>query len=524
MAEKAEAYLKKILSSKGRLAAAVCITAGLFVPSCFYLYDGINKRFFVYTALCLFTGILTACPMPPLRPYLNLLPALVYILVVPHRIFQRTELPVHDMNGIAEGAAFANIAVILFVYAVLLLITRRIGIALGAGGVLFLLFLLLNYYTMQSIGCGLNITNLSSSFDALPFPNSGRPFMSSELWYSVLYLCFFIALGFRCGIPAKGKRYHIAAGTFSLAACVLFLLFWNVSGYQEKHNLTVHNEAAWKDAYTNGSLLSFYLRLRNPHQEPWKWYEISPVVCHGLGMTEDGTGATNSLESLEYSYFLGYRVFETDIAIAADNVPVLRHDWEADLGQEQHFGWTEEHHRIPDSAEFLEAPIYGKYTPMTLLMLYEIMDRWQDMYVIIDPKYNQDVVKQFTLLVDTAVNNGYESVLDRIVVQLYYEEMYDLVESVYHFQNYLYTLYYIGYPGAESVGNFCEKNGIPVVVMPYTWMDDSICPDLQARSLRVYVHTVTDMEEVQPLLRQKIDGIYTEQFLPVQMRQWLTAQ
>ena len=45
------------------------------------------------------------------------------------------------------------------------------------------------------------------------------------------------------------------------------------------------------------------------------------------------------------------------------------------------------------------------------------------------------VKEDFRIFVDTAVKNGYEDVLSRVIVQIYYKEMYDEVMSVYDFEH-----------------------------------------------------------------------------------------
>lgn len=249
------------------------------------------------------------------------------------------------------------------------------------------------------------------------------------------------------------------------------------------------------------------------------WYDRYPVVCHAMGKTEQGDILTNSLEAFEYNYSLGQRVFETDCSITSDNVMVLRHDWESDLGQSEAFGWTDEVKEIPDCETFLKTPIYGKYTPLTLLDLYQIMDEHKDMYVVLDPKYSPDVKDQFTLIVNTAMENGYESVLERLIIQLYYEAMYEEVEEVYSFKNYIYTLYYIGFPGGEEVGSFCQEKGIPVLVMPYIWISPEILQSLETYQLKLYVHTVDETADAQRMAESQVDGIYSDVITPEQMRE-----
>ena len=75
-----------------------------------------------------------------------------------------------------------------------------------------------------------------------------------------------------------------------------------------------------------------------------------------------------------------------------------------------------------------------------------------EIWLVTDTKYSPEVEKQFRLFVDTAVDNGYEDVLSRVIVQIYYKEMYGEVRAVYPFENILLTLYYIGYPPEESGG------------------------------------------------------------------------
>lgn len=244
------------------------------------------------------------------------------------------------------------------------------------------------------------------------------------------------------------------------------------------------------------------------------WHERAGVVYHALGVAPGGETLTNSYEALDYNYKRGCRVFEVDLSITSDNVVVLRHDWGSDLGQAEAFGWEPEtEFQVPNAELFLNTPIYGDYTAMTLLDLYKFMDEKEDVYIILDPKYNPDVVGQFSLIVNTALDNGLEHVLERIVVQLYYEDMYEKVETVYSFDNYLYTLYYIGYNEPEKIGAFMKKNDIPVLVMPYTWIDEKVINDLRNYPVKIYVHTVNDVNEAKRVLDLGVDGIYTDMIL-----------
>ena len=251
------------------------------------------------------------------------------------------------------------------------------------------------------------------------------------------------------------------------------------------------------------------------------WHEKYPVVCHALGRTWEGDAATNSKEAFLYNYGQGQRVFEADLQITSDGVMVLRHDWYQELGQAEAFGWTEEERWAVTAQEFLETPIYGRYTPLTLEDWFAIMKKYPDIYMVTDTKYSPEVEAQFQILVDTAIDNGYEDVLSRVIVQIYYKEMYDEVMAVYPFENLIWTLYYIGYPERQEILDFMEGKGIPVLVMPSHWWDGQKQNDLENSNIKVYVHTVDDENEVRQRMEQGISGIYSDDILPITVKQWL---
>lgn len=271
-------------------------------------------------------------------------------------------------------------------------------------------------------------------------------------------------------------------------------------------------------------LLVIIISLCN-HSREFPWHERYQVICHALGSTAEGVGLTNSREAFVYNYRRGQRVFEADIQITKDGVMVLRHDWDSDLGQEEAFGWTEDRRGPVTEEAFLNAPIYGQYTPLTLEDWFGIMKTHPDIWLVTDTKYSPEVEKQFRLFVDTAVENGYEDVLSRVIVQIYYKEMYDEVRAVYPFENILLTLYYIGYPlgeagEAEALKDFMAGNGIPVLTMPSGWWSEEIEKDLADSGIKVFVHTVNDEAEARQRLTEGISGIYTDVILPAEFERW----
>lgn len=105
--EMAKDYLKQAGERKIRLVVAVLVSAALFAVSSVYLYEGFNKRLIIYTLLSLGTGALIVLPRLK-RWYVSCPVVLLYVLMVPQKLFQRIELPVHNMEKLLGGGIFAQ--------------------------------------------------------------------------------------------------------------------------------------------------------------------------------------------------------------------------------------------------------------------------------------------------------------------------------------------------------------------------------------------------------------------------------
>lgn len=265
----------------------------------------------------------------------------------------------------------------------------------------------------------------------------------------------------------------------------------------------VDNESIWSDENV--------LNDKNVSNDEMAWNEMG-VICHALGVSEDGDLRSNSLEAFLYNYEKGQRVFEADLAVTSDHVMVLRHDWSEDYGQADALGWVGEEKPIPDLETFMNARLYGKYTPLSLQDMYRLMDEYEDVWLVLDPKDTEDRYEQFAQITATARNHGYEHVLDRVIVQLYSEDMLETVQAVYPFKNYLFTMYYSGY--YEGVGAFCEENGIKIVALPAGWITETVMEEQSKYPVEIWTYTVNDEETAKRLAAMGVKGLYSDALLP----------
>lgn len=253
--------LHEIWKKKARLFTATLIFVILLFLSFHYLYNGFNKRFIMIVLLVSGTAFFTVFPKPQ-KPITGYFMAALYLLFIPRKMFQRIELPINDMSGLREGAAFANILIILLIFAVFLLIFQRTSLAFGFGGVFLMVAFIVNYYVYQFRGSILRLDDILATRTAVSVLGNYTLAMDPELWYSILYFCFFIALGFWCDIPVRGVKYHIGITATAAAYCIFFYCFWNVSDYLEVHDLKGVYWNTYFDEQVNGYLLSFSINLK----------------------------------------------------------------------------------------------------------------------------------------------------------------------------------------------------------------------------------------------------------------------
>ena len=105
---------------------------------------------------------------------------------------------------------------------------------------------------------------------------------------------------------------------------------------------------------------------------------IDRFIAHAGGMI-DGIRYTNSLEALDYSYSLGFKVFELDVIQTSDGAFVAAHDW-------NHWakitGYTGE---LPVSREeFLKHKLYKKYTSMDMALINQWFQEHPDATLVTD--------------------------------------------------------------------------------------------------------------------------------------------
>lgn len=247
------------------------------------------------------------------------------------------------------------------------------------------------------------------------------------------------------------------------------------------------------------------------------------TVGHSFGAA-DGYDYTGSLEAFLYNYKLGRRTMEVDLILTTDDRLVLKHDWDTP----EQFGISEDN--PPDEETFLNTKILGKYTPLSFSGLCELMVEYPDIWIITDTKSveSEEIKKQFAVMLDTVHRLGCEEILDRLIIQVYHEEMYQIVNDIYRFDNYIFTMYWRfdsddWLETTKEVCRFCVNNGIETITIG----TNRISPEMEAVAERygrkVYIHTVNDLQKAEQYFQMGVTGIYTDIITDEDLRQSKTG-
>ncbi len=247
-----------------------------------------------------------------------------------------------------------------------------------------------------------------------------------------------------------------------------------------------------------------------------QWYDDGGLVIHALGEI-DGKTYTNSKEALENSYQYGNRYMECDFILTSDERLVACHDWEV-WNQKNSAKFREmkrEAAYIPGFEEFMETKVMGEYTPLSAEDLIEFMRQNEDLYLITDSKSAEPeyIQKEFANLKKIAIDRGCEEVLDRFVIQIYHAYMHEVIDEIYPFPNYIFTLYQEGYRGEpdkmEEYAEFCMQYDIDVITMSASYYSDELSEICERYGLQLYVHTVNNEDEISAYLAKGV-GVYTD--------------
>ncbi|MHC1750764.1 MAG: glycerophosphodiester phosphodiesterase family protein [Cellulosilyticaceae bacterium] len=232
------------------------------------------------------------------------------------------------------------------------------------------------------------------------------------------------------------------------------------------------------------------------------WYLTNNLIAHGMGSIND-VPITNSMEALMQNYINGHRVFEVDLNLTADDYVVAYHDMGTFV---KHTGGF----YAGSLEQFKSQVLLGKYSTVTLDKLIKLMTVYEDMYIVTDIKdYSKDIFQQYMEQLVNKANEIDPNVLDRIIIQVYNPETLNCARSVYDFKNLIFTTYASNMTDAQVV-KFAKDENIKVVTTPVSRLSKKFIDELHNNGIKVYTHTINDLNEIETLKQLNVDGYYTD--------------
>lgn len=233
------------------------------------------------------------------------------------------------------------------------------------------------------------------------------------------------------------------------------------------------------------------------------------LIAHAGGIVVSGSNnntaaGTNSRQAVIQSYDKGHRVFEIDLNLTTDNKLAAVHNWHGYNGPLSSEKWA-------------EVKIWDAFQSMMLEDVLDIMLVNKDMFLVTDTKsfeYTREQIElQFKILVDTAKKKDPE-LLKRIIPQIYYQEMYDIVMKQHEFESIIYTLYASQDSDAQVVEFVKKHKNIRVVTMGPARAKKAFINELRRADKQVYFFTVNDLEEMLAYKNYGVHGFYTDSVFP----------
>ena len=248
-------------------------------------------------------------------------------------------------------------------------------------------------------------------------------------------------------------------------------------------------------------------RTSNKNVVSWRDFNI---VAHSSGAV-NGLTHTNSITGIIANYALGNRVFEIDLFFTDDHQLVGLHP--------EHIYKILPNYENGILAEDLLSSTFFKNSniiPLCFESLVLLMIEKPDIYIVTDTKQinKEGVQKQFNHIYEVASRID-KNVLDRIIPQIYFPEMYDTIEEIYPFNEYIWALYQIPYHqiSQNEIFEFVVKREKIVALSIPEWkpwlITKDFLNDLYEIDVLVYVHTLNNINDMLKFWELGVWGFYS---------------
>ncbi|WP_066500562.1 sulfatase-like hydrolase/transferase [Abyssisolibacter fermentans] len=227
------------------------------------------------------------------------------------------------------------------------------------------------------------------------------------------------------------------------------------------------------------------------------------LIAHAGGRL-DGNTYTNCLEALNKSYDNQHRLIEVDFEWTTDGKLVCLHSWDGFV--KKFFGKTSKKYSYD---EFKNFKMMNGWHQLTIEDIAKWLREHKDARIVTDVK--ADNIKALKI-----IKEQYPDVLDNIIPQIYHIEEYIKVQEL-GYKDIILTLYMSNYSD-EQIIDFVTRHDVYAITMPIDKAKTQLPKKLDEVNVFSYTHTVNEVSELEEFYKYGIDGFYTDDILPNQIK------
>ena len=152
---------------------------------------------------------------------------------------------------------------------------------------------------------------------------------------------------------------------------------------------------------------------------------------------------------------------------------------------------------------------------MSFKDLLNLMEEYPDITIVTDSKYTNEeyVTKEFNYILGEARKLDKVNLLDRFIIQIYDEEMYDTVQKIYPFENIIFTLYQRWKGDIEEFKAICKwshEHDVKTITIWNFLCTDEIIDIAKEYNINICVHTENNINSAINFLNNGVYAIYTD--------------
>lgn len=237
-------------------------------------------------------------------------------------------------------------------------------------------------------------------------------------------------------------------------------------------------------------------------------------IAHALGGI-NGHSYTNSIDAFELNYANGFRVFEIDLFLTADEQICAAHTMES---MRSEFGVDASVSEMTRK-DFLSQRYFGSYKPVCLNEIEGLIRSYPDTTFIFDIKdrkqnerdpgaFSKHYRRIYLQIADSW--SQHPDLWSRVIPQIYSESHLTFLESIHPFKAVLYTLYRNNASDEQVIEFVSLHPEIYAIATDRTRFNSSLAKNLRALNRMTLVHTINNPSEIQALSRNGASGFFTD--------------